>query len=237
MAFTSSKFADAMQLRTRKEYKFDEVEAGLPDPKALSNSRRMSRQSSRLADNTPSGDGSGLRGIIAKIGNLNPFGRALAEGDLVWLLDNTAYKQDGGSAWRAEFVAAVFEKDDSCKVADMVSGIAKTVGLADDAAERDTIEKRIAPFLWDVQLAKTIRVEHLQKSLKLNSTSFNGISTSTQTVGPSKDGSAVKGKATVPTGVSGIMEMETYYTEPEGWGIISGELRIGGEAESIADNV
>lgn len=207
IAFSPAKLASAMQLRTRKEHKFDEVEAGLPDPTAAS--LRLSQLS--------------VTNIFDRIGNLNPFGRPVANGDIVWLLDNTAFKHSMLGSWQAEFVAAIFERDPKCKVADIVSGIASSVGLADDAVERKTIEERIMPFLWDVRTARIVKAAHNGKELKLGPTSVNGISTEVLKVSSSDKGSFVKAAANIPQGVDGITQMQTYYAGAEGWGIISGE--------------
>ena len=113
--FNPSSFAGAMQLRTRKEKNFEEVESNLPDP------RKPKLETTQLLS---------VRGWLDRLGSLNPFGKAVTADDLVWLLDNTAFQQQGGSgdgsgAWRAEFVAAVFEREPRGKVVDMVTGISR----------------------------------------------------------------------------------------------------------------
>lgn len=163
-------------------------------------------------------------GIIKKIGNLNPFGKAVTQNDTVWLLDNTAFRTSRLRSWQAEYVAAVFERDPNCKVADIVSGIAEAIGLTDDAAERDTIEERILPFLWDVRIVRIVKVGIQGKDLKLTPTNVNGISSEVLRIPSADKGTTVKSIAKVPAGADGILEAQTFYAGPEGWGIISGKL-------------
>ena len=206
--FSPSSFANEMQLRTRKERNFDEIERNLPDPK----SPGMVLPAVNVD------------GWLTRLANLSPWGKAVNDKDIVWLLDNTAYISAETGNWEAEFVAAVFEQDPKCKVVDMVSSIAKTLGLAEDSEECKTIEKRIYPFLWDIQAMRVFTLDHQRKDLKLGPTGVNGIAANTLEVAHDNGGSLIQARARVPRGVKGILDMQTYYTEPEGWGIISGML-------------
>jgi hypothetical protein len=197
-----------MQLRTRKEKKFDEIEAGLPEPRPKPTSLPLSKP------------GAGM--ILTRLSNWFPFSRNVSNKDIVWLFDNTAFRSSATKSWQAEFVAAVFEQDPKCSVVDMVTSIAKTIGLADDAEERATIEERLLPFLWDLRTFTRTRVNILGKELRLGPTGINGISTNLLRTPSSDAGSLVKASSSTPNGVQGILEMQTYYAEPEGWGIISG---------------
>ncbi|KAG7143099.1 Phosphatidate phosphatase APP1 like protein [Verticillium longisporum] len=138
--------AQALQDQTRKEHKFEEMESALPDP------RLPALQS---AFSIPSVDN-----FSSYLGSRNPFGAGqrplLQQTDF----DNTAFKPGRLSSWQAEFVAAVFEKEPKVKVVDMVTSIAETLGLADDAEELATIEERLLPFLWDVRPARHLRITH-----------------------------------------------------------------------------
>lgn len=209
--FVPSVFANEMQLRTRKARNFDAIEAELPDP------RSAPFQLPPVSAN--------IGGWLTKLGNLNPFGKAVSGRDTVWLLDNTAFKGANGDQWEAEFVAAVFEQDPKCKVVDVVTSLAKTLGLADDAEEKKTIEERLMPFLWDIQVARIVKADHKGKELKLGPTSVNGITTNTLQVSEDEEGSRVQSKAKVPNGVKGILEMQTHYAGEEGWSVISGNAR------------
>uniref|UniRef100_A0A8H7NLX6 Phosphatidate phosphatase APP1 catalytic domain-containing protein n=1 Tax=Bionectria ochroleuca TaxID=29856 RepID=A0A8H7NLX6_BIOOC len=200
--------ASEMQNRTRKEKKFDEFEASLPDPKSPKYEVARASQS-------------GLGSIFKRIGDLNPFGKAVTKDDTVWLLDNTAFRSSRFQPWQAEYVAAVFERDPYCKVADVVSNIAHSVGLADDAAERDTIEERILPFLWDIRMVRIVKLENQGKVVKMTPTNINGISTEVLKVPSADAGRIIKTSAVVPRGANGLLEAKTVYAGPEGWGIIS----------------
>ncbi|KAH7134795.1 hypothetical protein B0J13DRAFT_90870 [Dactylonectria estremocensis] len=204
--------AHAMQLRTRKQNKFDEVEAELPDPKAPSLQRPLY---TFPLSSLPFGS------WFSRLGSFPRFGKPVDGDDVVWLFDNTAYRSPDNGEWEAEFIAAVFEPDLKCHLADIVSSIAKMLGLADDADERDTIEERLIPFLWDIQTVRVFKVDHRGKELKLGPTSINGITSQVLPIKRYHKGSFVKGKAQVPSGVKGILEMQTYYAGPEGWSIIS----------------
>lgn len=118
--FIPSQSAHDMQLRTRKEHNFDEVEANLPDPE-------VSPLQSTIVS---------ASGIINSIGDLNPLGKAVTDGDVVWLLDNTAFRHAHlGASWHAEFVAAVFEE----------SRIPKSVTLSQES---------LAPWAWRMMLSR-----------------------------------------------------------------------------------
>ncbi|KXH33271.1 hypothetical protein CSIM01_03185 [Colletotrichum simmondsii] len=198
-------FADEMQKQTRKERRFDEVEAQLPNPTVPTLQAAFASAS----------------GILSHLGSYNPWGKPVTDDDIVWLLDNTAYKPSRLGSWQAEFVAAIFEKEPKCKVVDIVQGVAERLGLSDDAEERKTIEERIMPFLWDVQPARHLRVVHQKKELKLGPSGSNGITTDTLKIHEQPTGSTVTSSAAVPRGATGLLEMKTFFAAPEGWAIIS----------------
>lgn len=208
--FIPSAFAGEMQLRTRKEKDFDGFEASLPDPR----SPGLSLGQFNVAN------------ILDSVAKYNPFGRPVNAEDIVWLFDNTAYQSaehKHHTVWEAEFVAAVFEKECKCKVADVVSGVAEKLGLADDEEGKKTIEERLRPFLWDVRPVKVAKIMHKDKEIKLSPTSINGISTSTQRLEKHEAGAQVVSELTAAEGADCPLKMETYYAAPEGWGIISGK--------------
>lgn len=214
------KKASDMQQRTRSEHKFDDFEKQLPDPK--SDAFKMAKAV------VPSYFG--LGGLLKKLGDLNPLGKNVTRDDIVWVLDNTAFdggssdskKKKSGSGWQAEFVAAVFERDPDCNVADIVASVAHTIGLADDATERDTIRRRILPFLWDVRIVRTVRVATAGADNRLTPTNINGITSQVLGVPAAEAGSTADSKAVVPAGAGGILDAKTFYAGPEGWAIISG---------------
>ncbi|TEA20467.1 Phosphatidate phosphatase APP1 [Colletotrichum sidae] len=197
--------ATEMQKQTRKERRFDDVEAELPNPNV------PTLQSSFFT----------AGGLLSHLGSYNPWGRPVTDGDIVWLLDNTAFKPSRLGSWQAEFIAAVFEGEPKCKVVDIVQGIAGKLGIADDAEEFKTIEERILPFLWDVQPARQLRVVQHKKELKLGPSASNGISTDTLKIPDQPAGTTVTSSAAVPRGTTGLLEMKTFFAAPEGWAVIS----------------
>lgn len=212
-----------MQRRTRKQNNFDKVEAELPDPQKLA-----AASAHALAGNLTPGFTTrfSLSGALGLLGRLNPFGgRAVTHGDAVWLLDNTAYRPGRFSSWEAEFVAAVFEEEPRSHLVDAVAGVARVLGIADDAEERKTIQERLIPFVWDVRIAKTVSVVQAgsRKAIKLGPTGFNGISSNVMQIASHSKGALVDATAGgLPSGIPGLLGMQTYYAGPSGWGIISG---------------
>ncbi|PON25996.1 hypothetical protein TGAM01_v204940 [Trichoderma gamsii] len=202
--FVPSKIANDMQVRTRQHRNFDKIEGQLVDPKD-SAAYQLS-----------------ISGVLNNLSLWNPFNKAIVKGDIVWLFDNTAFKEAENEEWQAEFIMAVFENEAKCKVADIVTSIASAVGLADDAEERKTIEQRLMPFLWDIRTARTTTVAQGDLSLKLGPSGFNGIATNVCKLLHHSKGSFTTKKATLDVeGVEGVLSMQTHFALPEGWGIIS----------------
>lgn len=196
-----------MQWRTRRERHFDEIESTLPSP-----NEAPEPQARRCWS---------VSGLLNRLGKLNPLSRPATK-DIVWLLDNTAFQSTPGAHWHAEFVAAVFEREDKGRLVDVVTGIARVTGLADDAEERRTVEERVLPFLWDLCPARTISALHQGRSLKLGPTNINGLSSNLLRIPSSINGSLVRTSSKVGAGDGAIPHMQTYYAGPDGWGVISG---------------
>ncbi|KAM4055674.1 actin filament organization protein App1-like protein [Hirsutella rhossiliensis] len=206
-AFSPSSQAGTMQRRTRREKHFHEIESTLPSP------RESPEPQARRCWS--------VSGLWSWLGKLNPFSRPATKDDIVWLLDNTAFQSAPGAPWRAEFVAAVFERDDKGRLVDVVTGVARVTGLTDDAEERRTVEERVLPFLWDLCPARTIPALHQGQLLKLGPTDANGLSSNLLRVPSSVNGSLVRTEAKVGGGDGAIPHMQTYYAGPDGWGVIS----------------
>lgn len=196
-----------MQLRTRKQRGFDEAEAALPHIKPHVSLAMKAMD---------------IVGLLSYLGRRNPLPRPVAPGDVVWMLDNVAFKPSEKSGWQTEFVAAVFEKEPKCTVVDVVQIIARVIGLADDAQENATIEERLMPFLWDLRAGRRFTVVHGDKKMVLGPSDSGGISSDMMRLPPSAPGSIPKTTANVPQGVTGILQSRTYFAEPEGWAVISG---------------
>jgi hypothetical protein len=202
--------ASEMQLQTRRTRHFDEVEAALPNPKLAPPS-------------IFSAAGLSATNLLSHLGRRNPFAKPVTDKDVVWLFDNTAFKPTRFGSWQAEFVAAVFEQEPKCSIADVVANVAKQVGLADDEDAMKTIEERLMPFLWDIRPGCQIRAIQEGKELKLGPTGPNGVSSDVLKVPSSESGTLVQTSGAVPRGTQGLLDMRTFFADPDGWGIISGE--------------
>ncbi|KAI8625082.1 hypothetical protein F5Y19DRAFT_467329 [Xylariaceae sp. FL1651] len=201
-----------MQQRTRKERQFDETEQDLPDF-----SGKIPLVTSALAAKDK------FYGVLSYLGKKNPLPRPVTAQDTVWLLDNTAYRNEQTGLWEAEYVAAMFSQHSSCTVIDAVSSIAKKVELQEHDPEYDTIEKRLLPFVQDIKPGAQVKVLHGgSQPLKLGPSGSNGISSEIKKLTDRDDGKRlVPTFAQVPKGANGLLEMKTFYADPEGWGIIS----------------
>ncbi|PFH63344.1 hypothetical protein XA68_13801 [Ophiocordyceps unilateralis] len=204
-----SSMASTMQRRTRQKNNFNEVESSLP---SLESSPEPSL--SRFWRSS---------GFLERLGRLMPVRRVVKKGNIVWLLDNTAFQHATHGHWCAEFTAAVFEREDKARLVDVVSGVAHAIGLADDAEERKTVEERVLPFLWDIRPASTITVLHQGTQLRIGPSDANGLCSNVLTIPGSAEGSLVRTSAKHQKGGGhgAIPHMETYFAGPEGWGIIS----------------
>ncbi|CEJ93896.1 hypothetical protein VHEMI09457 [[Torrubiella] hemipterigena] len=202
----AAKLALDMQMRTRKEHNFSKVEEDLLDPRPI--------QTNTLT----------VSSLRSKLGFFNPFAKkTVSRGDLVWLFDNTAFRHSRMSSWQAEFVTAVFEKESANRLVDLAASIARIVGLADDAKERETIEQRLQPFAWDIRVGRNavISQEGSRKTIKLGATGSEGCSSDVINISSHGKGSFVRASAVVTGGIEGILDMQTYYAGEDGWAIIS----------------
>ena len=195
--------ASEMQHQTRAESGFHETEADLPDTKTDA--------SSRTTD------------LLSHLGTLNPLPIDITGNDTVWLLDNTAFRSPQTGNWQAEFVAAVFAKESSCRVVDAVANVADKVGLEKDDASIATIEKRMMPFVQDILPGRLVKAIHAEvENLELGPGGRNAISSDLKNLPDSLSGKIVPTVADVPEDTNGLLEMKTFFAEPEGWGLISG---------------
>lgn len=196
-----------MEHKTRRERKFDEVESSLPDIRRA-----------HASDERP---GAGAK-ALSFLGSWNPLPQAVTDNDTVWLLDNTAYRTSSGK-WQAEFVAAVFDKETGVEISTVVADIAEKVGLGKGNAAEAMIRERLMPFVQNILPGRTVTIDFAkQQELKLGPGGRNGISSDIESVPSHGDGTIVSSFAKVPTGANGILQSNTFYAEPEGWGVISG---------------
>lgn len=207
--------SDDMQRRTRKERGFDKAEADLP----VFTKTTVKPRSSTLSANGKLGD------ILSYLGSRNPLPRQVAADDTVWMLDNTAYKNPQSGQWEAEFVTAVLEQEPSCKVVDAVSSIARKLDLGENDASYATIEERIQPFIQDIRPGTQVKALQAGSNLlKLGPGGRNGISSDVKPAEKSGDHPNIAPSfAQVPDGANGVLMMKTFFAEPEGWSVISGE--------------
>ncbi|TGJ83012.1 hypothetical protein E0Z10_g5750 [Xylaria hypoxylon] len=208
--YTSSSSLE-MQQRTRKERCFDDTERDLPD---------FSRSHSSVASALTTTDK--LYAALSYLGMKNPFPRSITAKDTVWLLDNTAYRNEKTGLWEAEYVAAMFSQDSSSAFVDAVSAIAGKIDLEERDPAYKTLEERIWPFVQDIKPGTQVKVLYGGKSLMtLGPGGHNGISSEIKTLPGGNDGEIMPTFARVPKGANGLLEMKTFYAEAEGWGVIS----------------
>ncbi|KAI1813833.1 hypothetical protein GGS20DRAFT_577316 [Poronia punctata] len=197
-----------MQEYTRKERGFGETEKDLPG------------SITKITSKFPVRDK--LYGALALLGNKNPWRRSITAEDTVWLLDNTAYRNERTGRWEAEFVAAMFSQHTSCTVLDVVTTVAKKIGLEDHDPAYKTLEERLYPFLQSIKPATQLDVLYKgQSRMRLGPSGVNGIASELRALPGGRDGEVVTTSARVPQGANGILEMKTVFADAEGWGIVS----------------
>ncbi|KAI0145260.1 hypothetical protein GGR57DRAFT_494603 [Xylariaceae sp. FL1272] len=201
-----------MQQRTRKERRFAETEQKLPNY-----SGKVPRVTTTLTVKDK------FYGILSYLGKKNPLPRPVTAQDTVWLHDNTAYRNQQTGQWEAEYVTAVFSQHPSCTVVDAVSAVANQIGLGEQDDEFNTIEARLLPFIQDIRPGTQVKALHNGNlPLSFAPTGNNGVGTETKQLPAPPAGKLVAPTfARVPDGANGLLEMRTFYAEPEGWAVIS----------------
>ena len=198
-----------MEHRTRSKQGFEATESQLP-----------TLRKSPAADDRPSLS----QDVLSHLGSYNPLGKEITGNDTVWLLDNTAFRNAQTGEWQAEFVAAVFDKGTGLEVSAVVADIAEKVGIGKGDVQEQRIAERLMPFMQSILPGRIVNVDFGGvTSLKLGPGGRNAISSDVKKV-PSdyKDGDVVTSFASVPSQTNGLLQMETAFAEPEGWGLISG---------------
>lgn len=168
-----------------------------------------------------------LDNIRHKIGVGNPDPTPVQDGQEVWLLDNTAYRDPKNpDKWMAEFVAAYFTKDSGKNVAKMVADIVEKLGMAGDNANPEAerrIAERIEPFLNMILAAKVVDIRFSDAGrLTLGPSNTGGVSADELLLpgGGYVDDQIVQSEAVLTA--RGHAHMQTAFADPEGWGVISG---------------
>ena len=205
------------ELNTRKAEGCPDVEAKLP--------RHVgSRFNIPLLDN-----------LSSYFGKKNPFAREVDPGeDLVWLLDNTAYRPiRSGSTnpgpWEAEFVAAYFAKQSGKDVSAFVADIADKIGFGGEGENREageaTIAKRLQPFVRSIRPARYVNVKVPSGQLqKLGPGGRNGISSEVVKIKSEYEGGSTIEVLPARPDLAPHGSMLSHFAEPEGWAVISGKL-------------
>ena len=225
---------EANTLTNLTQGKFQETEdeheardaAGFPDVEESLPKHIGSRFDIPFLDNITSFFGD--KNILAQ--EVNP------QEDIVWLLDNTAYRPvldrpEECPPWEAEFVVAYFTKDSGKDVSGWVAEIAETLGLGqqgDNRAEEEaTIAKRLIPFVNTIQPARFVNVRFPDGEVqKLGPGGRNAISSETVgTMGSHQNGATLEVTA-IPPEVAPHGSMLMHFAEPQGWTVVSGKLQI-----------
>lgn len=167
--------------------------------------------------------------ILSYMGKKNPWPQPVTKHDELWLLDNTAFistkKNSVGrisTACEAEFVTAVFSQEPSCVVSHVVVQMAEKIGMADNEEAKQTIEARLRPFLLDIQPGKQVSVLHGSDSLLvLGPGGRNGITSDIKIINAAPAGMTIPTTAKVPEMTTGLLQSKTFFSDPEGWAVIS----------------
>jgi len=185
----------------RKAAKFPEIEAQMP-------SLSCRRDESTFVDN-----------LTSYLGKRNPFAHPVNSKDhTVWLLDNTAYLNEGGQ-WKVEATAAYFVRGTGKDESKAVAKLADVMGLAEDSEERKTVKERMIPILRTVLPSHTVEINFGGfENFKLGPSDRDGISNDVLTInGTFKDGQTVTTEAVDADGTP----MTTTFATAKGWAVIS----------------
>jgi hypothetical protein len=162
------------------------------------------------------------------LGTHNPLGKEISDEDTVWLFDNTAFRNPKTGGWQAEFVAAVFDKDTGLEVSTVVADVAEKLGIGKGSAQEKRIAERLMPFMQSILPGRIVNVDFAGGTpLKLGPGGRNAISSDIKEL-PSQyeNGDVVTSFAKVPSQTNGVLQMQTVFAEPEGWGVISGDTAL-----------
>ena len=210
-AAAQSYHESAMEKKTRTHCKFHDFESTLPTIKKAP-----------LAEDRPSL----TTDILSNLGRYNPLPHNITAKDTVWLLDNTAYRNPKTNHWEAEFVAAVFDQNTGLEVSTVVADLAEKLGLGKGDAQEEIIRQRLMLFMQNILPGRKVQVTVAQKDqLTLGPGGRHAISSDIKALSVTfKGGDIVPSVANVPNGANGVLHMNTFFAEPEGWAVISGKI-------------
>lgn len=181
--------------------------------------------------------------IFSYLGQRNPFAYDVDPAkEVVWLLDNTAYRpisffSSKCGPWQAEFRAAYFKKRTRSDISKLVAAIADNLELGkgqdiDGDGDEDEIDKglvaktiaeRLQPFVNTIAPARSVLVKlPTDGILRLGPGGPSaGSKQIVSRLGEHEDGEIAYIPA-VPQEATPYGPMKTYFAGPEGWAIISG---------------
>ncbi len=181
-----------------------------------------------------------LETLASYLGPRNPFSSAFDPvRDEVWLFDNTAFRPTpaGDSKtpvqprWKAEFVAAFFRKGSGKNLGEVVADLVEKLGIAKGSEEEARVAERLQPFVDAILPARTIEVvmnpgddgNSGGAKLKLGPSGRSGIISELRVLPSSTDFRQLDDGAVMTTRVKKQprVDMQTRFSEPEGWTIIS----------------
>ncbi|KAI9885920.1 MAG: hypothetical protein M1823_002293 [Watsoniomyces obsoletus] len=218
--------ATEQERETRNFGHFDEMEHSLPMlPYRIPPGRRI------------------LETLGSYFGPRNPFSSTFHPvRDEVWLFDNTAFRPTpawGSQApiqprWKAEFVAAFFRKGSGKNLGEVVADLVEKLGIAKGSEEEARVAERLQPFVDAILPARTIEVvlnagEGSPASssggakLKLGPSGRSGIISELRVLPSSPDFQQFQDGTVMTTRAKKLPReaMQTRFSEPEGWTIIS----------------
>ena len=197
-------------------------QTGFPDVRRYIPQQIASRIDIPLVDN-----------LSSYLGARNPLAKPVDPvKDVVWLLDNTAYRSVNRvtrkpQSWTAEFVAAYFEKGSGKDESKWIADIADKIGLGaegeDRAAGEATIARRLQPLFDSIRPARSVQISLPNgDAMKLGPGGRNAISSQIVGIkGNHNDGDSMQVSA-VPPHIAPHGPMLTHFADVEGWTIISG---------------
>ena len=178
-----------------------------------------------------------LDNVTSYLGGRNPLAKEVDPAtEIVWLLDNIAYRpvhiyRHKPQAWQAEFVAAFFKKHVHKDLTEAVADIAEKIGLGQPGEDREaglkTIESRLEHFVRTIAPARFVQVRFPSGNVqKVGPCGRSAVSVQrTADLGEHKNGDSMSISA-VPADVTPQGPMTTTFADPEGWLVISGTLHV-----------
>ena len=172
-----------------------------------------------------------VENVTSVLGWMNPMAKQVDPStEVVWLLDNTAYRpihiySHRPQPFQAYFIAAYFKKNTGKDLSKAVANIADNIGLGDGEERTDaekTIAQRLQPFADTIAPARFVDVTLPGgKVQKLGPSGRSAVSEQlVVALQDHKDGESATISA-LPQEVTPHGPMLTHFAEPEGWLFVS----------------